>query len=114
MALSYPPGGGSRAGAPGALPQEGVDEVRPRLGEGTPEALDELVGRLGPQRRHPHALREGDEVERWPAELEHRVGPGAVAGCADAPELNVEDAVGGVVEDDGRDVEALAGVRPER
>ena len=89
-----------------------------RCGPGSASALrswvtnsSAVVARVG---GHPHAARQGDEVERWTRQAHHVVGLGASGPGANALVLDPQDRVSAIIQNDGGDVEPLAGDRPQR
>src|SRR5450759_2093984 len=93
--------------------EDGLDKVRAGVREGPLQLGREVVGRLGAARRHPHALRDGDEVEVRPRKVEQVGGTTAGRLGADPLQLEVEDGVRAVVEDYRRDIEPLPRLRPQ-
>src|SRR5580692_9590972 len=89
---------------------QGLDQVRARLGQRLLQLRAELPGRAGTAGRDAHPVGQRHEVEIGPGQLEQIAGgiPGRLR--ADPVELHVEDRVRAVVEDDRGDVQTFPGV----
>ena len=96
-----------------ALRNDQLDQERagPRIGVG--EDVGEGFDRLRPRRLDAETVGDADPVQVGIAEVEEGA-RGRAGRRADRGELAVEDGVAAVGQDDGGDVEALAGLRPQR
>src|SRR3954447_1832749 len=106
--------GGNAEARAGFRSQHHVDQRRPAACKPGLERKVQLGDRRRPEALDPHGARERHPIDIRPVEAQHvdRLRPDILR--PDVRELAPEDGVGAVVHDQGRDVETLARLRPQR
>src|SRR5215213_7474075 len=106
--------GGNAEARAGFRSQHHVYQRRPAACKPGLERKVQLGDRRRPEALDPHGARERHPIDIRPVEAQHvdRLRPDVLR--PDVRELAPEDGVGAVVHDQGRDVEVLAALRPQR